>query len=95
MNNWKLIPHVYQADSTGDYDNYYEITNDKISLITKDGDETSLQKIINAMNDSGCQFEIDNTIKNKLEYLKKENRRLLNLLQLNGIDPTGNNFHDI
>jgi hypothetical protein len=36
---WELKGHSHQIADTGDYDGYYEITNGKISLLTKDDDD--------------------------------------------------------
>lgn len=57
---WKHNSVSYQIADTGDYDGHYEITDGKILLITKDDlEEEDANKIVNALNDSGCVFEIN------------------------------------
>jgi hypothetical protein len=87
MNNWELKSHSYQIADTGDYDGHYEITNGKITFFTKDEDEESLQKVVNALNESGCKFEIDDSAKWELEAVRKENSRLWDLLTKYKINP--------
>ncbi len=88
IQEWKLIGHSYQIADTGDYDGNYEITNGKISLLTKDDDEESLQPIVNALNNSGCKFytndlfEFENIImREDIKQLQAENERLKKELQ--------------
>lgn len=86
MNNWELKPHSYQIADTGDYDGHYEITNGKISLFIKDYEcDEPLQKVVDAMNESGCQFEMDDSAKWELEVVKRENQRLLKILETHRI----------
>lgn len=75
---WKLIGHSHQIADTGDYDGHYEVTNGKISLLTKDDDDEAIQPIVDALNDSGAIFyqddffEFENrAIKQELEQLKE------------------------
>ena len=56
FNEWKLKGHSYQIADTGDYDGYYELTNGKISLLTKNDDVRVLQAIVDVLNYSGCKF---------------------------------------
>jgi len=56
---WKLIGHSHQIADTGDYDGCYEITNGKVSIFTQDDDDEALQPVVNALNDSGCKFYLD------------------------------------
>lgn len=76
---WKLIGHSHQIADTGDYDGHYEVTNGKISLLTKDDDDEAIQPIVDALNDSGAIFyqddffEFENrAIKQELEQLKEK-----------------------
>ncbi len=93
MNNWKLIPHSYQIADTGDYDGHYEITDGKITLYVKDDDnEEPLQKVVDALNNSGCKFEVDDSAKWELEAVKRENQRLWTLLQNHKITPDEYDF---
>jgi len=73
---WKLKGHSHQIADTGDYDGYYEITNGKISLLTKDDDDESLQPIVDALNDSGCKFYQDDWFEFENNMLKEEISRL-------------------
>jgi len=90
MNNWELKPQSYQIADTGDYDGHYEITNGKITLFVRDDDsDESLQKVVDALNESGCKFEIDDSAKWELESIRKENQRLWKLLEKHNINPIG------
>jgi hypothetical protein len=73
---WELKGHSYQIADTGDYDGYYEITNGKISLLTKDDDDEALQPIVDALNDSGCNFYQDDWFEFENKMLKEEISRL-------------------
>ena len=73
---WVLKGHSHQIADTGDYDGYYEITNGKISLLTKDDDDEALQPIVDALNDSGCKFYQDDWFKFENNILKEEISRL-------------------
>ena len=73
---WELKGHSHQIADTGDYDGYYEITNGKISLLTKDDDDESLQPIVDALNDSGCKFYQDDWFEFENNMLKEEISRL-------------------
>ena len=69
---WKLVPHSYQIADTGDYDGHYEITNGKFSIFTHDDDEDSLTPIVNALNNSGCKFYLDDPLESELQMAKYE-----------------------
>jgi hypothetical protein len=73
---WELKGHSHQIADTGDYDGYYEITNGKISLLTKDDDDEALQPIVDALNDSGCEFYQDDWLEFENKMLKEEISRL-------------------
>jgi len=79
-NEWKIIGHNYQIADTGDYDGCYELTNGKISFYTKDGDENEIQPIIDALNNSGCDFYLDDSSEFELHVLKEENKILHDFL---------------
>lgn len=70
--DWKLIGHSYQIADTGDCDGHYEITNGKISLLTRDDDDEALQPIVNAINSSGCKFYQDDWFEFENDILKRE-----------------------
>ena len=72
----ELKGHSHQIADTGDYDGYYEITNGKISLLTKDDDDEVLQPIVEALNASGCKFYQDDWLEFENQILKKEIKRL-------------------
>ena len=74
--DWELKSHSYQIADTCDYDGYYEITNGKISLLTKDDDYEVLQSIVDALNDSGCKFYQDDWFEFENNMLKEEISRL-------------------
>lgn len=78
--SWKLIGHSYAIADTGDYDGHYEITNGTISLLTKDDDEESLQPIVDALNDSGCEFYQTDYFKFENNMLREEISRLKSML---------------
>ncbi len=69
---FELKSHSSQIADTGDYDGEYEITNGKVSLFTKDGDDEALQVIVDALNDSGADFYLDDSEKIELYYLKSD-----------------------
>jgi hypothetical protein len=73
---WELKGHSHQIADTGDYDGYYEITNGKISLLTKDDDDEALQPVVDALNNSGCKFYQDDWIEFENKMLKEEISRL-------------------
>ena len=81
---WKLKGHSHQIADTGDYDGYYEITNGKISLLTKDDDDEALQPIIDALNDSCCKFYQDDWFEFENKMLKEEISRLKFMIE-NGL----------
>lgn len=72
---WELKCHSYQIADTGDYDGYWEITNGKISIFSKDDEEDQLLEVVNSLNESGCKFYLDT---NDIDFLKAENEWLKN-----------------
>lgn len=74
--SWKLIGHSYQIFDTGDYDGYYEITDGKISLLTKDEDDEVLKSVVDVLNDLGCKFYQDDWFEFENKMLKEEINRL-------------------
>lgn len=78
---WKLVGHSYQIADTDDYDGHYEITNGKITIITKDDDELALQPIVDALNNSGCKFYIDTPEELENHILRHENKMLKDQLK--------------
>lgn len=74
---WKLVAHSYQIADTGDYDGHYEITNGKISIFTKDDDDGALMSIVNALNDSGCEFYVDD-LSYEVDCLKSQIKDMMN-----------------
>jgi len=76
MEDWKLVGHSHQIADTGDYDGYYEITNGKVSFLTNSDDEEALFPIVKALNDSGCNFYLDDAKEIELYLLKKEHAEL-------------------
>ena len=85
---WKLIPRSYQIADTGDYDGHYEITNGDISIITQDDNEEELQTIVEALNNSGCNFYSHNDDKEWLEHENKLLKEELKQLRNNTTIPT-------
>ena len=75
-NDWRLVGHSSQIADTGDYDGHYEITNGKISLLTKDDDEEALQPVVDAFNNSGCRFYQDDWFEFENKVLKYEIKSL-------------------
>lgn len=69
---WKLVPHSYQIADTGDYDGCYEITDGRVSILTKDDDDEALQPIVDALNDSGCKFYKDDFYEFENKILKDQ-----------------------
>ena len=86
--DWELKGHSYQIADTGDYDGYYEITNGKISLLTKGDDDEALQPIVDALNDSGCKFYQDDWFEFENRMLKEEISRLRFMID-NGLGGLG------
>ena len=82
---WKLISHSHQIADTGDYDGCYEITDGKVSLYTNDDDDEAIQPIINALNDSGCKFYLDDATEFEL-HLEKQRVKELDLMIVNSPD---------
>tara|TARA_R100000781_G_C4081320_1_gene127845 strand:+ start:1097 stop:1537 length:441 start_codon:yes stop_codon:yes gene_type:complete len=69
---WKLIGHSHQIADTGDYDGHYELTNGKISLLTKEDDDEAIQPIADALNDSGIKFYQDDFFEFENRIIKQE-----------------------
>lgn len=68
---WKIKGHPYQIADTGDYGGHYEITNGKISLLTKEENDEVLQPIVDALNNSGCKFYQDDWFEFENKLLKE------------------------
>lgn len=81
---WELKGHSHQIADTGDYDGHYEITNGKISLLTKDDDDEALMPIIDALNNSGCKFYQDDWFEFENSMLKEEIKKLKFMIE-NGL----------
>ena len=75
--DWSLIGHSHQIADTGDFDGHYEITNGKISLLTKDDNDEALQTIVDALNNSDCKFYQDDWLEFENEMLKERNKELV------------------
>jgi hypothetical protein len=59
---WEVKSHNYQIAATGDYDGYWEITNGRDSLITKDDYEDidkDLQELVDLLNNTYPNFTVD------------------------------------
>jgi hypothetical protein len=59
---WEVKSHSYQIADTGDYDGYWEITNGKDSLITKEDYEDiekDLQAVVDLLNNTYANFTVD------------------------------------
>lgn len=76
---WEYKSHSHQIGDTGDYDGYWEITNGKDSLITKedyDDIEKDLQAIVDLLNNTYANFTFDRGVEAALEaenkWLKQE-----------------------
>ena len=76
--SFELVGHSHQIADTGDYDGCYEITNGVISLFTKDDDELGqihdegLQKVVDALNNTGAEFFLDDDKEFELHLAKQE-----------------------
>lgn len=84
---WKLLSHSYQIADTGDYDGCYEITNGKISIFTKDDEDTALSPIVDALNNSGAKFYLDDSLQFENHLLKLELDELRKRLNQNAKNP--------
>lgn len=83
MNQWKIKQHTYQIADTGDYDGCVEITNGKISLFCDcDVENEELNPIIDALNNSEIEFEIDDSP--SIELLHENARLKEDLKRFNG-----------
>jgi hypothetical protein len=75
---WEYKEHFHAIGMTGDYDGHYEVTNGDISLCTSDDPEditeteNTLQRVANALNESGCKFYCDTTTEHKLHIENME-----------------------
>jgi hypothetical protein len=59
---FELKSHSSQIADTGDYDGYYEITNGKVSIMTRDDQEDNeLQEVADALNKTRCSFYLDDS----------------------------------
>lgn len=79
-NEWKIVAHSHQIADTGDYDGCYELTNGKVSIYTQNEIDDELQPVIDALNDSGCDFYLDDSVEFELHILKEENKLLHEIL---------------
>lgn len=62
-NKWEVKSHSYQIGDTGDYDGFWEITDGKINICTKDdGDDIDiiLKEVADLLNKTEINFYIDN-----------------------------------
>lgn len=78
---FSLIPHSYQIADTGDYDGYYEISNGDFSIFTNDGEEEAVLEVVNALNNSGCKFYLDDKDAVEVMILKQDKENLKNMLK--------------
>lgn len=76
---WEYKSHSYPIGDTGDYDGYWEVTNGKDSLITKEDYEDiekDLQAVVDILNNTYANFTFDRNIEAALEaenkWLKSE-----------------------
>lgn len=65
--NWRLKGYFDQFLDIG----YYEITNGKISIFTRDDDEEALLHIVDALNNSNCNFYHDDWFEFENKMRKK------------------------
>lgn len=79
-NEWKIVIHNSQIADTGDYDGCYELTNGKVSIYTQDAEDDNLQSIVDTLNNSSCDFYLDESAEFELHVLKEENRLLHEIL---------------
>lgn len=87
-NEWKLILHSSQIADTGDYDGYYELTNDNISIVTKDEiDETEHDVAVMLFQLGEYKWEdwnLDN-VQFELYIEKTENSRIMDFIKSKGL----------
>ena len=76
--DWKIVAHSHQIADTGDYNGCYELTNGKISIYTQDDED--FKPVIDALNESGCDFYLDDSAEFELHILKEENKLLHDIL---------------
>lgn len=78
---WEYKNYSYQIADTGDYDGYWEVTNGKDSLITKEDYEDiekDLQAVVNLLNNTYANFTFD---RGNEAALEAENRWLKDELE--------------
>lgn len=71
---WEYKNHSYQIGDTGDYDGYWEVTNGKDSLITKedyDEIEKDLQAVVDLLNNTYANFAFNRDVEAALEAENK------------------------
>jgi len=74
---WRLKGHSYAIGDTGDYYGYWELSNGKIAIFTKDDPEDGeLEKIIKALNASECDFYMDESMSFLYHHEKQERESL-------------------
>jgi DNA repair exonuclease SbcCD ATPase subunit len=74
---YEVKAHSHQIADTGDYDGCWEITNGKISIFTKDDPEDErLQKIADTLNESECDFYLDDSDAFLRHHFESENKKL-------------------
>ncbi len=74
---YEVKAYSHQISDTGDYDGHWEITNGKVTLFTKDDpDDEVLQKVADALNESGCEFYLDDSDAFLRHHFEKENKEL-------------------
>lgn len=81
QNKWELKSHSWQIADTGDYDGYWEITDGKTSICTKDDpNDERLEDIVKVLNATQCKFYTNNDteLNQQLEiYLLKDENAIL------------------
>lgn len=63
QNKWEVKSHSHQIADTGDYDGYWEITNGKIHICTKDDGPDMpdiLQEVADLLTKTECDFWVNN-----------------------------------
>lgn len=99
MNQWKIKKHSYQIADTGCYDGSIEITNGNISLFCDcDIEDEELKPIIDALNNSEIEFEVDNSPTTELFYenerLKEEIKRFDSAVEVDEVTTDSDNVQD-
>lgn len=78
---WEYKSHSYQIGDTGDYDGYWEVTNGRDSIITKDDYEDiekDLQQLVDLLNNTYANFKVD---RGNEAALEAENKLLIHELE--------------